>query len=559
MEYSKEVKQHNKYLSVLLAFLIAASTAFVWTHATAPVTTKALTATERQLVGSIDVEGIKQTVNALAAPEMQGRGTAQPGGDKAAAYLADRYAKLGLKPLGDNNTFLQAVKFRETLVTPETTMTAGSQTLKLGPDFFVLPPFSGNRNVQGRLLFVAYGAVPRGVPRNDLGTTDVRGKVVVIREGPPPEFAKDAWDKAQAQVNVIRGLIMRGVEGIIFINNYTEDRSYAESADYLTRRRLQLESDPDAPETLPPFIAVSEAGADKLFAGAGITKAEAFAKAEREDFKPIDLKEAATITVRLKKAKGTGSNVVGLLEGSDPKLKSEALVYSAHYDAYGVAPDNRIYHGAADNGLGVAEMLEIAEALSKAATKPRRSVIFIAVTGEEYGGFGSDYWVKNPTWDIKQVAANLNLDGMGTEVYGPVKVMVGYGPEHSTLGAVMNEVAAASGIQVIPDPMPEAKAFYRSDHYLFVKKGIPALMILGAPDGPTKNWTDRLKKWSKTDYHQPTDVVRPDWNWSGPRTIASLMLVMGMRIANDEAMPSWLPSSIFNRERGTDKPVPSEP
>ena len=123
----------------------------------------------------------------------------------------------------------------------------------------------------------------------------------------------------------------------------------------------------------------------------------------------------------------------------------------------------------------------------------------------------------------------------------------------------MNDVAAASGIQVIPDPMPEAKAFYRSDHYFFVKRGVPALMILGAPDVPVKDWTDRLKKWSKTDYHQPTDIVRPNWDWSGPRTIASLMLVMGMRIANDEGMPSWLPASVFNRERGTDKPVAGEP
>ena len=559
MEYSIEVKQHNKFLSVLLAFLIATSTAFGWTQATAPVTTKALTATERQLVGSINVEGIKQTVNALAAPEMQGRGTAQPGGDKAAAYLADRYAKLGLKPLGDNNTYLQAVKFKETLVTTETTITAGTQTLKLGPDFFVLPPFSGDENVNGGLVFAGYGVAIPGQKRNDLAGIEVRGKVVVLREGPPPEIAKDAWDKGQGQLNVLRTLIQRGAAGLILINKYTEERSYAESADYLTRRRVQLESDQDLPDFLPPFIAVSEAGADKLFAGSGITKAEAFTKAEKDDFTPIDLKQPATITVRFKKGKGTGSNVVGLLEGSDPKLKSEALVYSAHYDAYGVSPDNRIYHGAADNGLGVAEMLAVAEAMSKAATKPRRSVIFIAVTGEEYGGFGSDYWVKNPTWDIKQVAANLNLDGMGTEVYGPVKVMVGYGPEHSTLGTVMNEVAAASGIQVIPDPMPEAKAFYRSDHYLFVKRGIPALMILGAPDGPVKTWTDRLKKWAKTDYHQPTDVVRPEWDWSGPRTIASLMLVMGMRVANDEAMPSWLPTSMFNRERGTDNPVPSEP
>jgi hypothetical protein len=547
----------NRQLSVLLAILLLTSSALGWTQATAPVTTKALSATERQLVESISLATIKETVNALAADEMQGRGTAQPGGDKAAAYLADRFAKLGLKPLGINNTYLQPVKFKETLVSPETTITVDDQKLKLGPDFFILPPFTGDENVNGGAVFVGYGF--QGQKRNDLAGIDVRGKVMVLREGPPPEVSKEAWSKAQGPVGVIRGLISRGAAAIVLINQYTEERSYAESADYLTRRRVQLESDQELPDFLPPFIALSEAAADKLFAGSGVTKADAFAKAEREDFTPIDLKHSATVTVRLKKGKGVGSNVVALLEGSDPKLKSEALVYSAHYDAYGLSTDNRIYHGAADNALGVAEMMAVAEAMSRAPTKPRRSVIFIAVTGEEYGGFGSDYWVKNPTWDIKQVAANLNLDGMGTEIYGPVKVMVGYGPEHSTLGAIMNDVAAASGIQVIPDPMPEAKAFYRSDHYLFVQRGIPALMILGAPDGPVKTWTDRLKKWSKTDYHQPTDTVRPDWDWSGPRTIASLMLVMGLRVANDEAMPSWLPTSVFNRERGTDKPAPPEP
>ena len=547
----------NRQLSVLLAILLLTSTALGWTQSTAPVTTKALSATERQLVESINLATIKETVNALAADEMQGRGTAQPGGDKAAAYLADRFAKLGLKPLGVNNTYLQPVKFKETLVSPETTITVGDQKLKLGPDFFILPPFTGDENVNGGAVFVGYGF--QGQKRNDLAGIDVRGKVMVLREGPPPEVSKDAWSKAQGPVGVIRGLISRGAAAIVLINQYTEERSYAESADYLTRRRVQLESDQELPDFLPPFIALSEAAADKLFAGSGVTKADAFAKAEREDFTPIDLKQSATVTVRLKKGKGVGSNVVALLEGSDPKLKSEALVYSAHYDAYGLSTDNRIYHGAADNALGVAEMMAVAEAMSRAPTKPRRSVIFIAVTGEEYGGFGSDYWVKNPTWDIKQVAANLNLDGMGTEIYGPVKVMVGYGPEHSTLGAIMNDVAAASGIQVIPDPMPEAKAFYRSDHYLFVQRGVPALMILGAPDGPVKTWTDRLKKWSKTDYHQPTDTVRADWDWSGPRTIASLMLVMGLRVANDAEMPSWLPTSVFNRERGTDKPAPPEP
>jgi hypothetical protein len=554
------LKNQHKPLALLLALLLITSTALGFTQSVAPVTTRAITAAEQKLVDNVTIASIKEAVSALAADEMQGRGTAQPGGDKAAAYLADRFAKLGLKPLGDRNTYLQAIKFRETQFLPQTAFTFGDQSLKFGTDYFVMPPLTGDKNINAKMVFVGYGTSFPFLQRNDLGDTDLRGKIVVLRDGPPPEIGKDQWKKAHAQFNVLRGLITRGAVAIVTVGqDMVETLTFPEIADYLARRQVEPEGEQEMPEFLPPFISISDTAAEKLFAASGLTRDEAFTKAKGADFKPIELRQNGAITLKLKKAKGIGSNVVGWLEGSDPKLKSEAIVYSAHYDAYGVSADNRIYHGAADNALGVAEMLAIAEAMSKAEIKPRRSIIFLAVTGEEYGCYGSDYWVKNPTWKIKQVAADLNLDGMGTEVYGPVKVLVGYGAEHSSLGSLLNEVAAASGLKVIPDPMPEEKSFYRSDHYYFVKKGIPGIMILGAPDGSVESWTDRLKKWEKTDYHQPTDIVRPDWDWSGPRTVASVMLLMGLRAANDEAMPAWTPSSVFNRERGTDKPAPPEP
>jgi hypothetical protein len=551
------INRRSRYLALLLAILLVTSTTFGLTQS-APAPARALSATEQQLLDAISVATIKETVNALAADDMQGRGTAQPGGDKAAAYLADRFAKLGLKPLGEKNSYLQPIKFRETQFL-QTTFTAGNETLKSGTDFFVSPPYSGDENIKGDLVFVAYGLAAPFLKRNDFAGIDVRGKIVLLRTGPPPEINKDQWKKAHAQSSVMGGLISRGAAAIVIVGQSTETLTFSEVADYLSRRQVEPASEQEYPEFVPPFLSVSEAAADKLFRASGTTRAEAFAKAERDDFTAIDLKQPATITIKLKKSTGISNNVVGLLEGSDPKLKSEALVYSAHYDAYGLSSDNRIYHGAADNALGVAEMLSIAEVLTRAASKPRRSIIFLAVTGEEYGGYGSDYWVKNPTWKIKQVAADLNLDGMGTEIYGPVKALVGYGAEHSTLGSLLNEVAAATGLRVIPDPMPEEKSFYRSDHYFFVKKGVPGIMILGAPDGTTESWVGRLRKWEKTDYHQPTDVVRPDWDWSGPRTVAGVMLLMGVRAANAESMPEWLPSSIFNRERGTDKPAPPEP
>ena len=553
------MKNQHKPLALLLAILLVTSTALGWTQSAAPASTRAITAAEQKLVDSLTIASIKETVNALAADEMQGRGTAQPGGDKAATYLADRFGKLGLKPLGEKNTYLQPIKFRETQFLPETAFKVGDQSLKFGTDYFVTPPLTGDKNIDAKMYFVGYGLSVPVLKRNDLGDVDLRGKIVLLRNGPPPEVSKDQWKKAHAQLNVLRGLIQRGAAAIVTIGQDQETITFAELADYLTRRQVEPDGEPEMPDFLPPFLSISEPAAEKLFAASGFTRDEALTKAKGDDFRPIDLKQNGTITVKLKKAKGVGSNVVGLLEGSDPKLKTEAIVYSAHYDAYGLSADNRIYHGAADNALGVAEMLAIAEVMSKGEAKPRRSVIFLAVTGEEYGGYGSDYWVKNPTWKIKQVAADLNLDGMGTEVYAPVKVLVGYGAEHSSLGTLLNEVAGASGLKVIPDPMPEEKSFYRSDHYFFVKKGVPGIMVLGAPEGSVESWTDRLKKWEKTDYHQPTDIVRPDWDWSGPRTVATVMLLMGLRAANDEAMPAWAPSSVFNRERGTDKPAPPEP
>lgn len=551
--------QNNVVLRRLFALafsvLLITSSVAGWQQPTAETLSQA----EHELAATVKVETIREVVASLSADEMQGRGTAQAGGDKAAAFIADRFAKLGLKPLGNKNSYLQPVKFRETQFAPETSFKIGSETFKLGQDFVVTPPYSGDKNTSGSLVFVAYALSSTVPKRDDLMGLDVKGKMVVMLDGPPQVVSKAEWKKAHVQLAILQNLVRQGVASLIFIGTGREEHPYSEMADYLTRRQVETADSEEMPAFLPPFVTVGDEAADKLFANAGLTRAQALAKAEGAGFTPINLKQSAKITVRLKKGKGLGNNVVGLLEGSDANLKAEAVVYSAHYDAYGLAADNRIYHGAADNGLGVGEMIAIAEAFSQMATKPRRSIIFLAVTGEEYGGLGSDYWVHNPTWKIKQVAADLNFDGMGTEVYGPVKVLVGFGAEHSSLGTVLNDVAAASGLKVIPDPMPDEHSFYRSDHYFFVKKGIPGLMLLGAPAGETKAWIDRMKQWEKTDYHQPTDTVRPDWNWEGPQAIAMVGVLMGLRVANSEQMPSWLTTSPFNRERGTNAPAPPEP
>ncbi|HKV40132.1 MAG TPA: M20/M25/M40 family metallo-hydrolase, partial [Blastocatellia bacterium] len=255
-----------------------------------------------------------------------------------------------------------------------------------------------------------------------------------------------------------------------------------------------------------------------------------------------------TISLAVAVADGTSNNVAGVFEGSDPRLKSEAVVFTAHYDAFGIAANGKIYPGAADNALGVAEMLAVAGAITGSSEKPRRSVIFIAVTGEEYGLLGSRYWVEHPAWPLSRIAADVNFDGVGAETYGPVKNVSGFGAEYSDLGKVLRGVAADTDSEIIPDPVPEQRVFYRSDQYSFASRGVPAVNILGLPSGDSKAWIGRIFAWVATSYHQPGDVIHGDWNWDGPRTLAVLGLLTGLRVANADEDPNWLPSAPFKRE-----------
>ena len=518
--------------------------------------TGALSATEKEIADKITIPTIKEATAALSAEDMQGRGTMQPGGDKAANWIADRFQKLGLKPLGDKGGYLQKIDFKESAATSETTFKVGEETLAHGTDFAFVPMNNGNKDIGGEMVFVAYGIQAQSIKRDDLAGIDVSGKVVVMLEGPPASIPKEAWKKQNASFVFMQGIMMKGAAAIVYIGHGREEHSPDESIQYLGRRQIMMPDEEGYPAEVPPIIYVGAKAAEKLFAKSGVTLKDALAQSENTSFKPIKLNQKAKIVAKYKMTKGTSSNVVGYIEGSDPTLKSEAVLFSAHYDAYGVE-NGKIYPGAADNALGVAEMLAVAEAFSK--IKPKRSMVFLAVTGEEYGLYGSKYWAKKPTWDIKKVAANLNLDGIGSEVYAPVKTMVGYGAEHSTLGAMLADVAKIMDINVIPDPIPDEKIFLRSDHYSFVERGVPALMLMGAPAGEKEVWMKRIKDWEKTDYHNPGDTIKPDWAWEGAETVAEVMGIMGWRISEMGKMPEWLSTSRFAKfERGNTKEIPEE-
>ena len=551
--YKTTAGKWRKIASALTVSLILFGQVFAQTAAPA---VSPLSAAEKEIADKITIASIKQYTSALAAPEMEGRGTMQPGGEKAANWIADKFKSFGLKPLGDKGSYLQKVDFKEITSTPETMLQIGDDKLNFGTDYGILPMNNGNQEVGGEMVFVGYGIQVKQINRDDLKGIDVNGKIVVLFNGHPAGISKKDWETSKASSIFRQNLIQKGAAAIVYVGNGTEDSMTEEAISYFTRRQITMPDEKGFPSGFPPYAYISASAAEKLFSKSGVSLKSAVEQADTNDFKPFKLNQKAKIVAKYKTAKGAGYNVAGVIEGSDPKLKEEAVLFSAHYDAYGKEGD-KIYFGAADNALGTAEMLAVAEAYSK--MKPKRSMIFLAVTGEEYGLYGSKYWAKKPTWDIKKVAANLNLDGVGTEVYAPVKTMVGYGAEHSSLGAMLAEVSNSYGIKVVPDPVPDEKVFYRSDHYSFVERGVPALMLMGAPDGDIQVTMKRMKEWEKTDYHQPGDVIQANWAWEGAETVAEVMGILGWRISETDKMPEWLATGRFGKlERGNTKDLPEE-
>ena len=412
--FPKNSLHRRGFLSALLAvalFLSSVAPALAWQQsststATAKSSTATLSAAEKKAVGRVKLETIRDITTRLSSKEFEGRGTAQPGADRAANYLAEQFTKLGLKPGGDNGSFLQPIKFRSAMVLSTSTAKVGDVELKQGADYVLLPPYTSDQfDVNGDVVFVGYGVVSKELQRDDLAGLDLKGKVVIMLGGQPPSNVDAAaWRKASNPQAVAMNTFGRGAAALIVANAGTAAQPFSTIANYLSRRRVTLASAPAPPFPTPPVLLVANSAMEKIFAGSPLTYAQTLEKAATGEMVSRELGKTAALALRLKREEATSSNVVGVLEGSDPKLKEEAVVYTAHYDAYGIDGNGTIFPGAADNALGTATIMAIAEAAVKSYPKPRerprRSIIFLAVTGEEYGLLGAEHWVRNPTWPL---------------------------------------------------------------------------------------------------------------------------------------------------------------
>lgn len=508
-------------------------------------------------------EAIKAHMTFLADDLMEGREAGTRGYDIAANYVAAQYALLGVKPAGDKTAtgvsyqqHVPLIAFRGAGEGSFGLTGADGQTvaLKYGEDYLPNPQAqAADLKVDAPLVFVGYGLVNPATGRDDYAGLDVTGKIVVMLNGAPTSLQTE--ERAHfANPNTKRQeAAKRGAVGVVTLSSPSAEkrRPFAAGAGMMRGWRVIWRDANDvgairAPSA-PALASISQAGAAKLFAGAPAALADVMAEAEKPEgaVKGFALSAKASIVVKTEIEKRESSNVVGLIEGSDPTLKAQTIILSAHLDHIGVREnakpgEDKINNGALDNASGVATLLEVARGFKNSKVKPKRSIILLAVTGEEKGLVGSDYFANNPTVKKADIAADVNLD-MPVLLY-PFTDVIAFGADRSTIGEAVKHAAGRVGVALSGDPMPEEGLFTRSDHYRFVEQGIPSVFLM---TGFQNGGEAAFKGFLKGNYHHPGDDLNQPIDYQAAAKFALVNYEIARELADTPARPVWKKGDFF--------------
>lgn len=515
-----------------------------------------------QAARQITTAAIAGAVRYLASDLLEGRGPATRGDELARAYIASCMEQMGLEPGAPGGVWQQPFDVVGiTAKLPAAWAFTGRNSaleLKYWDEFIA---FSGLQSegvrVDGaELVFAGYGMSAPEYGWEDY-KTDVRGKIVVLLNNDPDWDPKlfagttrlyyGRWDYKYE--NAAR----HGAAGAIVIHT-TPSAGYPYQVVQTSWTGEQFELPAGTEPRLQVKAWVTEDAARKLAQLAGRNFDELVTAAKSRKFKPVALGIRTTLEFTNTISRRQTGNVLGLLPGSDPGLAQEAVVYTAHHDHLGLGePDksgDTIYNGALDNASGVAQMLAIARAFTALPERPRRSVLFLAVAGEEAGLLGSEYYSKNPTFAPGRIAANINYDG--ASIWGRTHDVVVIGKGKSSLDAVAVAAAASQGRVVVPDQFPDRGHFYRSDQFNFARIGVPALYfdtgveVLGKPAGWGKQ---QQEQWEATSYHQPSDQMTASWNLEGAVEDSQVGFLCGLSVAQTPELPRWNPGDEFEAAR----------
>jgi Zn-dependent M28 family amino/carboxypeptidase len=515
----------------------------------------------------IDTDALLTHTRVLSSDEYEGRAPGSKGEELSVTYIADQYKKAGLKPGNSDGTYFQKVPLVGITPAPAPLVFkkgTQQQTLKWKDQVVAwtkhVAPSAAIENSE--LVFVGYGVVAPEFNWDDYKGLDVTGKTLVMLVNDPP--VPDPNNANDLDAKTFGGKAMtyygrwtykyeigaqKGAAGVLIVHetgpagygfNVVQGKT-GEQFDLVTPDKNMSRA------AIEGWITLDQA--KQLFQSAGQDFDALKKQAATREFKPAPLGVTASMAIRNTLRTIDSRNVLGTLEGSDPRLKDEYVVYTAHWDHFGKNADG-IFHGAEDDALGCAALIEVAKAFTKLPARPRRSILFLAVTAEEQGLLGSEYYAVTPVHPLAKTVANVNMDSWN--VHGRTKdlTLVGFGA--SDLDDYARAAAAEQGRVVHGDAEPEKGFYYRSDHFSLAKQGVPAIDPNGGVDyiGKPPEYGKQVRdEWTEKRYHTPKDIVMPDWDLSGTNEDLRVLFAVGYRVAQADKMPEWKPGNEFRAKR----------
>jgi hypothetical protein len=500
---------------------------------------------------SASAQRVRADVEFLASDSLEGRDTGSRGYLIAADYVASQFRAIGLEPAGEKGGWFQQVPFRRASfeTPPRMTLTVGGKTVALeqGKDAGVRPSVTAKtRNLTAGFVFVGYGLKDPRHGFDDYRGLNLKGKIAVALAGTPKGLPSEI--EAHLNASKDRMAAEAGAVGFVEIGDGGRPNS-------LRRYNRPLIDWVDTngragstPAGIVLQLGLSKEIAERLFEGAPRSLASVQSDAKRDGKagpRGFALRPTLSVQAESKWEDFTSPEVIALLKGSDPTLAAEHVVLMGHLDHLGVKPDAKpgedaIYNGALDNAAGVATMLEAARLFATQPVRPKRSILFIANTGEERGLLGADYYAGHPTVPASSIVGLVDLD-MPLLLY-PFTDVTAFGADHSTIGAVVAEAGRSMGVSVSPDPMPEEAIFTRSDHYQFVRRGVPAVLLM---TGHANGGKDIWNSWLNKIYHSPQDDLTQKIDWDAGARYALLNYRISRAMADAPARPMWLQGAYF--------------
>ncbi len=519
----------------------------------------------REAVSRVSPETLARHMSVLAADDKEGRETGSEGYGRAAEYVAGQFEQMGLEPAFGTSGFYQTVPFRRADIVPEEsylTLRHQRRDLDLEPyvQYYMRPNLLRESvEVTAPVVYVGHGVTAPELGHDDYAGVEVRGRIVVLFRGAPASFPHNQRAYYSSTRVKWKNLAERGAVGVIYMNTREDEERWpweraVRHAREPAMRWIDAEGRVvDAHPEIRMIARLGREGMDALFANGPRTAEEVLDAIE--EGKPGSYEMPVVVRARTvsRHASIDSPNVGAILRGRDAALKAEHVLVSGHLDHVGIGEPldgDAIHNGAYDNASGIAVMLEMARAFADLEERPKRSLLFLAVTGEEKGLLGSDYFAQNPAVPIGSIVANINLDMV--MMLHPLKDVVAFGAEHSSLIRPLEAAAGHLDIRVSPDPYPEEVIFVRSDQFSFVRQGVPALYLVPGMDAGDAAVDGREieMEWRATIYHSPQDDLSQEFDYAAGADFARLNFLLAHRVASESRRPAWNPGDFFGDRFG---------